>query len=93
MLLFIGMMGTGHGTLLTNDTLPGVYYQYYPVRVVCGVYFLWFVSVYLTRKNWWTALLGYAAAGFAVLWNTDAGLVKDRRSAPGRFFLPSAVTA
>lgn len=51
------------------------YYQYFPIRVVCGAFFLWFVRVYLERPTWQRRWLGYAAAGFSALWNADTGLV------------------
>ncbi|MCY2993460.1 MAG: hypothetical protein NTY19_37115 [Planctomycetota bacterium] len=54
---------------------PIYYYQYFPLRVVCGAFFLWFVPYYLDRRSWQRAAVGFLAAGFSVLWNADTGLV------------------
>ncbi len=76
--LFVGVVGVQHpffGAMLFASQAPMAYYQYYPLRVLCGTFFLWFVSVYFARKSWRLALLGYAAAGFSALWNGDTGVV------------------
>ena len=62
------------GALLKFES-PPIYYPYFPLRVVCGALFLWFVPFYLSRRGFWLALLGYAAAGASALWNSDTGIV------------------
>ena len=52
-----------------------VYYQYFPLRVICGVFFLWFAGVYFQRPSRRLMLAGYLAAGASVLWNADTGMV------------------
>ncbi len=76
--LFVGVIGVQHPYFLAglfDFQASVVYYANYPLRVVCGTFFLWFVSVYFARKSWRLALLGYAAAGFSALWNGDTGVV------------------
>jgi hypothetical protein len=58
------------------DFLPSmVYYQYFPLRVICGVFFLWFAGVYFQRPSRPLMLTGYLAAGASLLWNADTGMV------------------
>ena len=52
-----------------------VYYQYFPLRVICGVFFLWFAGVYFQRPSRRLMLAGYLAAAASVLWNADTGIV------------------
>ena len=52
-----------------------LYYQYFPLRVICGVFFLWFSGVYFRRPSRRLMLAGYLAAAVSVLWNADTGMV------------------
>ncbi len=52
-----------------------VYYQYFPLRLICGVFFLWFSGVYFQRPSRRLMLAGYLAAAASLLWNADTGLV------------------
>jgi hypothetical protein len=79
-LLFLGMVGATMSFCLASvfDSL-WIYYQYFPLRVVCGCFFFWYVGTFAraeaeTRKQ---RLLvgGYLLAGISLLWNTDTGLV------------------
>jgi hypothetical protein len=54
---------------------PIVYYQFYPLRVVCSAFFFWYTGFYFHHKTWWRMLFGYAAAGLSVLWNVDTGVI------------------
>jgi hypothetical protein len=77
-LIFIGALCPAYpffGAALFDYGPPIAYYQYYPLRVICGAFFLWYTATYFARKTWWRYLLGCAAAGFSVLWNADTGLV------------------
>ena len=79
-LIFLSIIGLSYpyfcaGFFDFSVSCPIAYYQGYPLRVVCGAFFIWFVSVYFARKNWWLLLAGYAAAGLSVLWNADTGVV------------------
>ena len=78
LLFFLGVLGISHpfaGAAMHFFEPPTAYYQYYPLRVVCGSFFLWFVSLYFSRKSRWLMIFGYAAAGMSVLWNGDTGMV------------------
>ena len=58
------------------DYVPGVvYYQYFPLRVICGVFFLWFSGPYFQRPSRRLMLAGYLAAAASLLWNADTGMV------------------
>ncbi len=52
-----------------------VYYQYFPLRVICGVFFLWFSGLYFQQPSRRLMLAGYLAAGASLLWNADTGMV------------------
>ncbi|MDX1947663.1 MAG: hypothetical protein SFU86_19855 [Pirellulaceae bacterium] len=55
-----------------------VYYQYFPIRTLSGFFFLWLTAVVAKssgRLRVSLVVLGYVAAGGAVLWNLDTGLV------------------
>ena len=52
-----------------------IYYQYHPLRVLCGAFFLGFVPWYFRHQKPWLMVFGYLASGFAVLWNMDTGMV------------------
>jgi hypothetical protein len=45
------------------------------LRVICGVFFLWFSGVYFQRPSRRLMLAGYLAAGASLLWNADTGMV------------------
>jgi hypothetical protein len=60
---------------LFNYRVGVVYYQYFPLRVICGVFFLWFSGVYFQRPSRGLMLAGYLAAGASLLWNADTGMV------------------
>jgi hypothetical protein len=63
------------GAALFNFATEAVYYQYFPLRVICGVFFLWFSGVYFRRPSRWLMLAGYLAAAASLLWNADTGMV------------------
>jgi hypothetical protein len=78
LVFFVGILGVSHpfvGAALHSFKPPVVYYQYFPLRVVCGSFFLWFVSLYFSRKSRGLMIFGYAAAGTSLLWNGDTGAV------------------
>lgn len=78
LLFFVGVAGVQHPFMVSgiyNFQAPLAYYQNYPLRVVFGMFFMWFVSVYFARKSRRLTLLGYAVAGFSALWNLDTGMV------------------
>jgi hypothetical protein len=78
LLFFLGVLGVSHpfvGAALYYFEAPTAYYQYFPLRVVCGSFFLWFVGLYFSRKSRRLMLFGYAAAGASLLWNGDTGAV------------------
>ncbi len=53
-----------------------------------GMFFVWFVPIYLRSPRIWLLAVGYFAAGFWLLWNADMGvvvLVRPRFGVPGGF--------
>ncbi|MDD5678988.1 MAG: hypothetical protein PHW60_13525 [Kiritimatiellae bacterium] len=75
----IGFMHPIYLTLLMFDQLKvpliGAYYQYLPLRVLWGSFFIWYVSCHLRHAGRIPAWVGYMLAGISVLWNPDTGLV------------------
>jgi hypothetical protein len=63
------------GAVLFNLGPSALYYQYFPLRVICGVFFLWFSGVYFRRPSRRLMVLGYLAAAASLLWNADTGMV------------------
>ena len=82
LVLFLAVLGFMHPifvTMLMLDQpkvlLIAAYYQYLPLRVLWGSFFIWYVSYYLRHADRIPAWVGYMLAGISVLWNTDTGLV------------------
>ena len=65
-------------TLAAFFDLQWIYYQYFPLRVVWGCFFFWYIGFYARlepKRKLRFGALGYALAGFSVLWNLDTGIV------------------
>lgn len=82
LLFFLAVVGFMHPMYLTllmmgqlKGLLIGTYYQYLPLRVLWGSFFIWYASYYLRHANRIPAWVGYMLAGISVLWNPDTGLV------------------
>ena len=79
-LAVIGFMHPIYLSWLLADQLVEVlmifpYYQYLPLRIIWGAFFIWYVSYYLRHAGRIPAWVGYMLAGISVLWNPDTGLV------------------
>jgi hypothetical protein len=77
LLLFVAFLGLAHpsgdGTLLFHWDSKGVYFQYYPLRVIEPAFYFWLVKCYFDRPKRWLLLVGYLLAGLGVFWNFDTG--------------------
>jgi len=52
-----------------------ILYTTFPLRVISGMFFVWFVPIYLRSPRISLVAVGYIAAGFWLLWNADTGVV------------------
>ncbi len=77
LLSFVSLLGIAHPFFFANAQGYSdlVYYQYIPIRMVFGAFFLWFVPHYLAKPARWKYVLGFALSALSLLWNTDTGLV------------------
>lgn len=53
----------------------GVYYQYLPIRVIYGAFFMNLVLTYLKKETKVKYVLGFLVSALSVLWNADTGIV------------------
>jgi hypothetical protein len=72
---FLGVTHTIPAGMLASSPEFSVYYQFFPLRVVSGMFFLWFVPIYLRWPRPRLLAVGYVAGGLSLLWNADSGVV------------------
>lgn len=73
----IAVTGIAHPFFISTTLFGGVnntYYQYHPIRVIFGSFFLWFSFKYLKNSSRSKYIFGLLLCGIGSLWNFDTGI-------------------
>jgi hypothetical protein len=76
LLFLLGLIGIVHpfyNSLVLSGGVNNTYYQYYPLRVIFGSFFIWFVLKYLKNSSRMNYFAGFLLSGISFLWNLDTG--------------------
>jgi len=74
------LLGISHPYFISSTTPFAyrkdiAYYQYMPLRMIFGAFFIWFISRYIKNENTKNYILGFIISAIAILWNMDSGIV------------------
>lgn len=73
----IAVIGISHMFYVSIILFGGVnntYYQYHPIRVIFGSFFIWFALKYLKNSSTIKYIIGLFMCGISFLWNFDTGV-------------------
>lgn len=73
LLSLIGISHPFYNSLVLSGGVNNAYYQYYPLRVIFGSFFIWFTLRYLKNSSLVKYYVGFLLAGISFLWNLDSG--------------------
>ncbi|MBI3380328.1 hypothetical protein HY029_06260 [Candidatus Gottesmanbacteria bacterium] len=75
LLALLGISQPVYFALGLRNPIGSLYYQYLPIRVITGSFFLCFVLWYLKKESKLGYILGFLIMAISLLWNADTGVV------------------